>query len=100
MKRNLLALVCALLCALGCGKSDESLCESVASQCSDDAVDGLRKLCLQTLDSKSCGDAARDYYECVDDAELACIGSLPQTKNNECLTELAAYVECTSTDNK
>lgn len=95
MKKQLLALTFTALLVGGCSKSDEDLCDELAKECADEAVaDAQRKTCLQVLDSKSCGDVARDFYECVDGAERQCVNGQLQTENNACLTELAAYVEC------
>lgn len=95
MKQHILALTFTALLVSGCSKSDEDLCGSLANECAEgDAAEAQRSLCLQSLDSKSCGDAARDFYECVDGAERTCSNGQLQTKDGKCLTELAAYLEC------
>lgn len=97
MTRTCLALACIALLAAACGKSDESLCDSALDLCPEGAVrDAMRSTCLQTLDSKSCGNAARDFFECADDNKVSCDNGSVQTKSNSCLSELGAYIECTS----
>lgn len=99
MKPHLLALAITTLLVLGCSKSDEDLCETLANECSEgEAAEAQRRTCLQVLDSKSCGSVARDFYECVDGAERQCVAGQLQTQNGECLSELGAYAECAGQD--
>lgn len=94
MKHYLFALfLCGTLAFTGCGKSDEDLCESVSTKCgaSGAAADAARKACVQQLDSKSCGSAARKAYECGDDSGECKDGQL---QANSCLSEFAEYLEC------